>query len=247
MLSCDPEEGRSRRYGRNPEAGSDLSRDVAGYSRLTAADEEGTVTRLRVLRHELIDPVIATHKGRTVKTTGDGRLVEFGSVVDALRCAIEVQQKMAMRNADVAPGKRIEFRVGVHLGDVIVESDGDLMGDGVNVAARLESIAQPGGICISDDVYRQARDKVNAEFLDLGEQRLKNIARPVRAFAIAPNPERGRGTIVGGGLNAPAKAARPRLSIVVVPFTNIGGDAEQKFMASRRALPPTYRVSQAAS
>ncbi len=127
-----------------------LAADVAGYSRLAGADEEGTVSRLRALRAELVDPVVAANGGRVIKTTGDGRLIEFGSVVDAVRGAIEVQRKMAVRNVDVAPDKRIEFRVGIHLGDVIVESDGDLMGDGVNIAARLEGIAEPGGICLSN-------------------------------------------------------------------------------------------------
>jgi adenylate cyclase len=131
-----------------------LAADVAGYSRLTGADEEGTVSRLRTLRQELIDPVIAANGGHNVKLMGDGRLVEFNSVVGAVRCAIDVQSKMATRNIDVPPDKRIEFRVGIHVGDVMVESDGDLLGDGVNIAARLESIAEPGGICLSEDAWR---------------------------------------------------------------------------------------------
>ena len=212
-----------------------LAADVAGYSRLAGADEEGTVLRLRALRQELIDPVITANCGRLVKTTGDGRLIEFGSVVDAVRCAIEVQSKMAMRNMDIAPDKRIEFRVGIHLGDVIVESDGDLMGDGVNIAARLEGMAEPGGICVSEDAYRQVRDKITVEFIDLGDKELKNIARPVRAYAV-----RARGATKAPALQAfaPPPGASPtlgpfsspsHLSIVVLPFANIGGDPEQDY------------------
>ena len=158
--------------------------DVAGYSRLAAADEEGTVSRLRALRRDLIDPVIATHGGRTVKLMGDGRLIEFASVVDAVRCALDVQRGMTARNANVAPERRIEFRIGIYLVDVIVESDGDLMADGVNIAARLEGIAEPGGVCLSEDAYRQVRDKIALEFTDLGDKELKNVARPVRVYAI---------------------------------------------------------------
>src|SRR6266536_6058605 len=156
-----------------------LAADVAGYSRLTGIDEEGTLKRLRKLRRELINPAVALHRGRIVKTTGDGILIEFASVVDAVRCALDFQRGMDDRNADVPAEQRIEFRVGINLGDVVVEGD-DLLGDGVNVAARLEGIAEPGGICISDDAYRQVQAKVSAEFIDIGEQQLKNIARPVR-------------------------------------------------------------------
>src|SRR4249919_695634 len=137
-----------------------LAADVAGYSKLTAADEERTLARLRALRSDLIDPTIALHHGRVVKRTGDGFLVEFRSAVDAVRCAIEVQNGMADRNAGLPPEQRIEFRIGAHVGNVVEESDGDLMGDGVNVAARLEGIAEPGGICLSEDAYRQVRDRV---------------------------------------------------------------------------------------
>jgi adenylate cyclase len=157
-----------------------LTGDIAGYSRLTGADEEGTVRRLRALRAELIDPAIQNGRGRIVKTTGDGILIEFASVVDAVRCSLEVQRGMAVRNADFMPEERIEFRMGIHLGDVIVQPDGDLLGDGVNIAARLEGIAEPGGICLSEDAWRQVRDRLKEEFVDLGEQGLKNIARPVR-------------------------------------------------------------------
>src|SRR6266571_4496054 len=160
-----------------------LAADVAGYSRLTGLDEEGTLKRLRKLRRELINPAVSLHRGRVVKTTGDGILIEFPSVVDALRCALDVQRGMDGRNADVPADQRIEFRVGINLGDVVVEGD-DLLGDGVNVAARLEGIAEPGGICISDAAYQQVRDKVDVNFENAGEQQLKNIARPVRVYRV---------------------------------------------------------------
>src|SRR5215813_12403698 len=160
-----------------------LAADVAGYSRLMGADEEGTLAQLKAHRRELIDPKIGEHHGRIVKTTGDGMLVEFGSVVDAIRCAVEIQRGMVERNADVPDEKRIEFRVGINLGDIIIDGD-DILGDGVNIAARLEGIADPGNICISDDAYRHVRGKVDVPFEDAGEQFLKNIARPVRAYRI---------------------------------------------------------------
>ena len=161
-----------------------LVADVVGYSRLAGADEDRTLSRLRGLRSDLVDPAIDAHHGRVVKRTGDGSIIEFRSVVDAVRCAIEVQNGMIERNAGVPPERRIEFRVGIHLGDVVEEADGDLMGDGVNIAARLEGIAKPGGLCLSEDAYRQVRDKVEVSFADLGEKALKNIARPVRVFAL---------------------------------------------------------------
>src|ERR1700681_383492 len=161
-----------------------LAADLVGYSRLASADEDRTLARLRTLRSDLVDPTIAVHNGRVVKRTGDGALVEFRSVVDAVRCAIAVQNSMVERNAGLAPERRIEFRIGIHLGDVVEESDGDLMGDGVNIAARLEGTAEPGGICLSEDAYRQVRDRLKEEFVDLGDQTLKNIARPVRVYAI---------------------------------------------------------------
>jgi len=154
-----------------------LAADVAGYSRLTGADEEGTLERLRALRREVVDPALAEHHGRLVKTTGDGLLVEFASVVDAVRCAIAVQRGMAQRNSEVAPERRILFRIGINLGDVVAEGD-DLLGDGVNVAARLEGIAEPGAICLSRAAYDQARGKVDLAVRDLGEQRLKNSPSP---------------------------------------------------------------------
>jgi adenylate cyclase len=163
-----------------------LAADVAGYSRLTGADEEGTMRRLRVLRAELIDPAIQTNRGRIFKTMGDGILIEFTSVVDAVRSFLEVQRGAAVRNADFAPENRIEFRAGIHLCDVMVQPDGDLLGDGVNIAARLESIAEPGGICLSEDAYHQGRDRLSEEFIDLGDKELKNIVRPVQSFRSRP-------------------------------------------------------------
>jgi TolB-like protein/class 3 adenylate cyclase len=202
-----------------------LVADVVGYGRLAGADEEGTLARLRALRSDLIDPAITTHHGRTVKRTGDGILIEFRSVVAAVRCAIEVQNGMVERNAGLPRERRIEFRIGVHLGDVVEESDGDLMGDGVNVAARLEGIAEPGGTCLSEDAWRQVRDKVKEAFVDLGEKTLKNIARPVRVYAY----RKGLDGAVLGPIGSPQERESPRLSLVVLPFANIGGDPEQEY------------------
>jgi TolB-like protein/class 3 adenylate cyclase/Flp pilus assembly protein TadD len=203
-----------------------LAADVAGYSRLTGADEEGTMRRLRALRAELIDPAIQTHRGHIVKTMGDGFLVEFSSVVDAVRCFLEVQRGVPARNADFEPEKRIEFRVGIHVGDVMVQPDGDLLGDGVNIAARLESIAEPGGICLSEDAYHQVRDRLEEEFVDLGDKELKNIARPVRVYSV----ETGSGRLAPAApASAVEKSSPPRLSIVVLPFANLGGDPEQEY------------------
>jgi adenylate cyclase len=160
-----------------------LAADIAGYSRLMGADEEGTLAQLKAHRRELIDPKISEHRGRIVKTTGDGLLIEFPSVVEAVSCALALQQGMAERNAGTSEEERIAFRIGVNLGDIIVE-DGDIHGDGVNIAARLEGIAEPGGICISEDAFRQVRGKVDAEFDDIGEQSLKNITRPLRVYRV---------------------------------------------------------------
>ncbi|HZZ21127.1 MAG TPA: adenylate/guanylate cyclase domain-containing protein [Roseiarcus sp.] len=204
-----------------------LVADVVGYSRLAGADEEGTLSRLRGLRNDLIDPVVATHHGRVVKRTGDGSLIEFRSVVDAVRCAIEVQNGMVERNAGLPPERRIEFRVGIHLGDVVEESDGDLMGDGINIAARLEGIATPGTICLSEDAYRQVKGRLDLAVTDLGPTQLKNIAEPIRVYSLQVGvPAQAKPT------SHPSPAEKPgpsRLSIVVLPFANMGGDPEQDY------------------
>jgi TolB-like protein/class 3 adenylate cyclase len=202
-----------------------LVADVVGYSRLAGADEERTLARLRALRGDLIDPSIALHHGRVVKRTGDGIIVEFRSVVDAVRCAIEVQSGMVERNAGLPAEKRIEFRVGVHLGDVVEESDGDLMGDGVNIAARLEGIAKPGAICLSEQAYWQVKGRLDLKVTDLGPTQLKNIAEPIRAYSLdigAP------ATAKPAPAPSSEKRAPPRLSLVVLPFANIGGEPEQE-------------------
>ena len=201
-----------------------LAADVAGYSRLMGADEEGTLARLNAHRREFLEPTVAEHRGRVVKRTGDGILVEFVSAVDATRCAIEVQHGMAQRNIGVADEQRIEIRIGVHVGDIIIE-EGDIFGDGVNIAARLESVAQPGGICISEDAYRQVRDKLDTNFLDSGERQLKNIARPVRIYEFYPDTS-------PAGKTPASELARPdKPSIAVLPFQNMSGDAEQEYFA----------------
>ena len=161
-----------------------LVADIVGYSRLAGADEDRTLSRLRGLRSDLIDPAIDAHHGRIVKRTGDGSLIEFRSVVDAVRCAIEVQNGLIERNAGLPPERRIEFRVGIHLGDVVEESDGDLMGDGVNIAARLESVAKPGAICLSEQAYWQVKGRLDLAVIDLGQTQLKNIAEPVRVYSL---------------------------------------------------------------
>ena len=161
-----------------------LAADVVGYSRLAGADEDRTLARLRALRSDLIDPTIAVHHGRVVKRTGDGALVEFRSVVDAVRCAIEVQNGMVERNAGLPSERRIEFRIGIHLGDVVEESDGDLMGDGVNIAARLEGICEPGAICLSEQAYWQVKSRLDLAVSDLGPTQLRNIAEPVRVYSL---------------------------------------------------------------
>jgi adenylate cyclase len=199
-----------------------LAADVVGYSRLMAADEEGTLARLNAHRREFLEPTIAEHRGRVVKRTGDGILIEFGSAVDATRCAVQTQQGMAKRNESVPADQRIEMRIGIHVGDIIIE-EGDIFGDGVNVAARLEGIAQPGGISISEDAWRQVRGKVTATFVDTGEQSLKNIPSPLRVYRVEFGNERA------------TSAARPTLSshdkpsIAVLPFENLSGDSEQDY------------------
>jgi len=201
-----------------------LAADVAGYSRLMGADEEGTLARLKTHRRELIDPKVAEHRGRLVKTTGDGLLVEFASVVDALRCATEIQAAMTERNAAVPADTRIEFRVGIHQGDIVVE-DGDIFGDGVNIAARLEGLAEPGGICVSARVQEDAAGKLDLAFEDIGEQQLKNIARPVRVFRVAAKR-------VVQPSEPPAVLPLPdKPSVAVLPFINMSSDPEQEFFA----------------
>jgi adenylate cyclase len=198
-----------------------LAADVAGYSRLMGSDEEGTLAALKALRAELTDPKIAEHRGRIVKTTGDGLLVEFASVVDAVRCAVEVQRAMAQCNQGIPAERRIEFRIGINLGDIIIEEH-DIYGDGVNIAARLEALAEPGGICVSRVVRDQVRDKLDFGFKDLGEQQVKNITRPVRVYRI-PIAE-----------NAAAIAPLPlpdKPSLAVLPFQNMSGDPEQEYFA----------------
>ena len=184
-----------------------LAADVVGFSRMASADEDGTLARLRTLRSELIDPTVASQNGRVFKRTGDGALVEFRSVVEAVRCAITIQNAMIERNAGVPAERRIEFRIGVHLGDVVEESDGDLMGDGVNIAARLEGIAAPGAICLSEDAYRQVKGRLDLEVTDLGPTQLKNIAEPIRVYSLQV------------GVPAPAKPAQPVTSATPVAPT----------------------------
>ena len=207
-----------------------LVADLVGFSRLAGVEEERTLARLRALRSDLVDPAIAIHHGRVFKRTGDGILVEFRSAVDALRCALEIQEGMIERNAGLPNDRCLEMRIGLHVGDVVEESDGDLMGDGVNIAARLEGICEAGGICLSEDAWRQVRDKVEAEFVDLGEQKLKNIARPLRAYLVAPGEA--RGVKSPSRDRAPAHLPLPdKPSIAVLPFQNMSGDPEQDYFA----------------
>jgi TolB-like protein/class 3 adenylate cyclase len=207
-----------------------LAADVAGYSRLMGVDEEGTLAALKAVRQEVTDPRIAEHRGRIVKTTGDGLLVEFASVVDAVRCAVDIQGGMAERNAGTSAERRIEFRVGINLGDIIVE-DQDIFGDGVNIAARLEALAEPGGICVSRVVRDQVRDRLDLVFDDMGEQQVKNIARAVRSYRIAPpKPSAPQASDVQAA-PAPPPALPDKPSIAVLPFQNMSGDPEQDYFA----------------
>ncbi|CAN7678102.1 adenylate/guanylate cyclase domain-containing protein [Mesorhizobium sp. LjRoot246] len=209
-----------------------LAADVVGYSRLASADEDRTLARLRALRSDLIDPIIAVHNGRVIKRTGDGALVEFRSVVDAVRCAIEVQNGMVERNAGVPQDRRIEFRIGIHLGDVVEESDGDLMGDGVNIASRLEGVAAPGAICLSEDAYRQVKARLDLSVSDLGSTQLKNIAEPIRVYSLQVGSAGAKAAATSEtATSRPSTAVPPKLSIAVLPFANMSGDAEQDYFA----------------
>ena len=235
-----------------------LVSDVVGYSRLAGADEDRILARLRTLRSDLIDPLISVHHGRIVKRTGDGSIIEFRSVVDAVRLAIEVQSAMVDRNAEVPADRRILFRIGIHLEDVVEEHDGDLMGDGVNIAARIESIAEPGGVCLSEDAYRQVKGRLDLAVTDLGQTQLKNIAEPIRVYSLrvgvqmptGPPASKRRSALaplvagvaalliviavgawwfLAGGRSTPPVVAR--LSIVVLPFANLSNDLAQDYFA----------------
>jgi adenylate cyclase len=213
-----------------------LAADIVGFSRLAGSDEDRTLARLRALRSDLIDPTIAVHHGRVVKRTGDGVLVEYRSVVDAVRCAIEVQNGMAERNAGLPPERRIDFRIGIHLGDIVEESDGDWMGDGVNIAARLEGIAKPGAICLSEDAYRQVKARLNLAVSDLGATQLKNIPEPIRVYSlevsgvVQTKPEtQGEPAVPENSSIGLALPDKP--SIAVLAFQNMSGDPEQEYFA----------------
>jgi adenylate cyclase len=199
-----------------------LASDVAGYSRLMGADEEGTLATLKACRRELIDPKIAEHRGRMVKTTGDGALVEFASAVDATRCAVEIQRAMAERNAVIPEDRRVEFRIGINVGDIIIDEK-DIFGDGVNVAARLEGLAEPGGICVSGRVHEDVHGKLDIAFEDAGERQLKNILRPVRIFRVQQDKVTTRA--------ATPSTSSQRPSIVVLPFHNMSSDPEHSYFA----------------
>jgi adenylate cyclase len=224
-----------------------VATDVVGYSRLMGADEEGTHSRLKAHRREMIEPEIERHRGRIVKTTGDGLLLEFASVVDAVRCALEVQQGMTRRNADVPQERRIVLRIGINLGDVIVD-DGDIFGDGVNIAARLEGICPPGAICLSEDAYRQVHARLDLAVSDLGPQRLKNIMEPKRVYVLEVGTGTARPRRSGGLMPQPP----PRISIVVLPFKSLSTDASQDYLGdvlteelttSLSHLPDSFVVS----
>ena len=197
-----------------------LAADVAGYSRLMGVNEEGTLAALKSCRRELLDPKIAEHQGRIVKTTGDGALVEFASVVDAARCALDIQRAMALRNAAISDDQKIDFRIGINVGDIIVDGD-DIYGDGVNIAARIEPLAEPGAICLSENAYQQIKGKIAANVTDMGEQQLKNIVQPIRVFAVRPD----------GAATRPALTLPDKPSIAVLPFQNMSGDPEQDYFA----------------
>ena len=222
-----------------------LVADIVGFSRLAGADEERILARLRALRSDLIDPAITVHNGRVVKRTGDGVLVEFRSVVDAVRCAIEMQNGLIERNAGLPPERRIEFRVGIHLGDVVEESDGDLMGDGVNIAARLEGIAKPGAIALSEDAYRQVKGRLDHSVSDLGQRALKNIAEPIRVYSLEVG-------LPADATPAPLESASersgpPRCSLVILPFASLGGGSEHETFVDGVTESLTTDLSQVAN
>jgi len=206
-----------------------LVADMVGYSRLMEADEEGTLTRLKALREELIEPKIDEHRGRIVKTTGDGMLVEFASAAESVRCAVAIQRAMAERNANVAEEKRIEFRIGINVGEIIIEGD-DIYGNGVNVAARLEEIAPPGGVYLSGTVYEQIENILNLHFEDLGEQHVKNISKPIRGYAVEIDPQSSL-VPLASALAEPSRELPDVPSIAVLPFANMSADPEQEFFA----------------
>jgi len=195
-----------------------LAADVAGYSRLMGTDEEGTLAALKACRRELIDPKIAEHQGRIVKTTGDGALVEFASVVDAVRCALDIQRAASERNAANPDDRRIEFRIGINIGDIIID-EGDIYGDGVNVAARIETLAEPGTICLSDNAYQQIKGKLALDVIDMGERQLRNIAQPIRVYGVRAD----------GAASRPALSLPDKPSVAVLPFQNMSGDPEQEY------------------
>ena len=197
-----------------------LAADVVGYSRLMGADEEGTLAALKACRRELLDPKIAEYQGRIVKTTGDGALVEFASVVDAVRCALDIQRATTARNADISNDRRIEFRIGVNVGDIIIDEN-DIYGDGVNIAARIEPLAEPGAVCLSDNAYQQIKGKLSLDVTDMGERQLKNIAQPVRVYGVRPD----------GAASRTALSLPDKPSIAVLPFQNMSGDPEQDYFA----------------
>jgi adenylate cyclase len=207
-----------------------LAADIAGYSRLMSVDEEGTLRQLKAHRKELIDPKITEHRGRVVKTTGDGMLVEFVSVVDAVRCAVDIQRSMIERNAEVPAESHIQFRIGINVGDIISD-DNDIYGDGVNVAARLEALAEPGGICVSRNVHDQVRDKLSFGFEDMGEQTVKNIARPIGVHRIDLTDNAGTTVVKSIAAVPKPELASSRPSLAVLPFANMSGDPEQEYFA----------------